>query len=460
LTDFNYFRKMSIELQLILAILSGIAVLLFLIIQLKLNPFLSLLIASIWIGLLGGIEPSEIGGVITKGMGDTLGFVATIVGLGTIFGAILEHTGGASQLSQFLLKKTGEKKARLAMLASGFIVSIPVFFDVAFIILFPVIRAISNKTKKPLLAYALPLLTGIAITHSFIPPTPGPVAVADILKVDLGWMIGIGVIVGIPVALIVGLLISRRFSFFTSIDQDIVEVDMQPKEATHNLVFLTNLAIGLPILLMVLQAVFKTLVQDNIIDSFVGYELIIFIGHPFTALLIATLFALYMLGKTAGFDRSKLSKITSDALAPAGTIILITGAGGVLKQMLITTGIGQMIADSIASSPSSILFLAYGVAALVRIFQGSATISMITGAGIVAPVIAILPEITLFDRTLFALAIAAGSVIASHVNDSGFWLVNRFLQHDVRETLRSWTIISTIISITSFLLILLISYVF
>jgi Gnt-I system low-affinity gluconate transporter len=450
---------MSQELVLILTIASGISVLLLLIIRFRLNAFLALLIASIWIGLFSGITPSEIGSVISKGMGDTLGFVATIVGLGSIFGAILEHSGGARQLSTFMLKKTGESKARLAMMLSGFVVAIPVFFDVAFIILFPVIQAIAQKTRKPLLCYAMPLLTGIAITHSFIPPTPGPVAVADILKVDLGWMIGLGVVVGLPVAVLCGLWLTRYFSFSTTIDHEIAQVTMEPQANGINLVAVTNWAITLPLLLMVMQAIFNTLRNTGMIEPFPGFELILFIGHPFSALIIATLFAIYFLGRKAGLDQEKLTKISGEALGPAGIIILITGAGGVLKQMLITTGIGTMIADQVAGSPTSFILLAYAIAALVRILQGSATISMITGAGIIGPVLSTLGDVGMADRTLLALAIAAGSVIASHVNDSGFWLVNRYLKHDVVETLRSWTIVSTIISICSILIILLISLV-
>jgi gluconate transporter len=449
---------MSQELILIFSVLSGIAVLLLLIIRLKINAFLSLMLASIWIALLGGIPPDEIGNVIAKGMGDTLGFVATIVGLGSIFGAILEHTGGAHQLSNYLLKKIGEPKARLAMLISGFVVAIPVFFDVAFIILFPVIHAISKKTGKPILTYAMPLLAGIALTHSFIPPTPGPVAVADILKVDLGWMILLGVAIGLPAAIIGGLFVTRFFVFPTSIDQE-KQVEPVETEDASNLVFVTHLAILLPLLLMVIQAVLKTLVSSNMMEAFVGYEFILFIGHPFSALLIATFFAIYVLGRKAKLNQSQLSKIAGDALGPAGIIILITGAGGVLKQTLISTGIGSMIAEGIASNPEYLLFLAYGVASLVRILQGSATIAMITGAGIIGPVIEILPELSMIDKTLLALAIAAGSMIASHVNDSGFWLVNRYLKHDVTETLRSWTIVSTLVSLTSFGLLFLASLI-
>ena len=451
---------MSSEIQLLLTVLSGITILLLLIIKVRLNAFISLLIASIWIGLLAGIAPIEMMDVISKGMGDTLAFVATIVGLGTIFGAILEHTGGAKQLSHYLVRKTGDRKARWAILFSGFIVSIPVFFDVAFIILFPVIKALSQKLKKPMLYFALPLITGIALTHSFIPPTPGPVAVADILNVDLGWMIMLGIPVAIPVAIICGIFISRKLSFFTKDDQSIGEDLSVQDEQQSNLVFVTHFAILLPLILMVLNALLKTLLAENLIDSFPGVDYIIMIGHPFSALILATLFALYFLGRKVGLKRDDLFKISNDALAPAGTIILITGAGGVLKQTLISTDVGTMIAHHMEGSSGSLLFLAFVVSAIVRILQGSATIAMITGAGIVGPVLAFSPEIAMFDKTLIALSIAAGSIIASHVNDSGFWIINRFLKHEVTETLRSMTILSTAISITAFAVLYIISLVF
>ena len=439
----------------LLAITSGIALLLILIIRIRLNAFLSLLIASIWIGLFSGIQPTEIIDTISKGMGDTLAFVATIVGLGTLFGAILEHSGGARHLAEFLVRKTGEKKSRLAMMLSGFFVAIPVFFDVAFIILFPVIQALSKKLKKSILYYALPLLAGIAITHSFIPPTPGPVAVADILKVDLGWMILLGVPIGIPVAIFSGLYVSKYLTDNVPYQEDFEET--APKKP-GGIVLLTHVAILIPLMLMVISAVIKTLLQEAVIADSIWVNAIIFIGHPFSALILATLFSIYFLGKRSGLTRDQLFEISNKSLAPAGAIILITGAGGVLKQMLITTGIGTMIAENISGSSYSVLLLAYVVASLVRILQGSATIAMITGAGIVAPVIEMIPDSTMIDKTLLALAIAAGSITVSHVNDSGFWIVNRFLKQEVTATLRSWTILSTVISVSSFLLILVISF--
>ncbi len=439
----------------LLAITSGITLLLFLIIRFKFNAFLSLLIASIWIGLVAGISPDEIAVTIGKGMGDTLGFVATIVGLGAIFGALLEHSGGAEQLAHYLLKKTGEAKAKLALLVTGFLVSIPVFFDVAIIILIPIIRALSHRTKKSVLFFALPLMAGIGVTHSFIPPTPGPVAVADILGVELGWMILIGAIVGLPTAIICGLFISSYLSRNSVyVEQETEHLELN--NADH-LAVTTIFAILLPLILMIGSAVMKTLVDGGTLESNYLIEIVLLVGHPFGALIIATGFAMYFLGTRIGLDRDQLFKISDKSLAPAGTIILITGAGGVLKQMLITTGIGNLIAEAIAASSISTLFLAFALTGLVRALQGSATIAMITGAGIMAPVLSLLPDLTMIDKTLVALSIASGSVMASHVNDSGFWLVNRYLEQSVTETLRSWTVLSTCIAIVGFLMILIVS---
>jgi Gnt-I system low-affinity gluconate transporter len=441
------------ELQLIFAIISGIALLLFLIIKLKLNAFLSLLTASIWVGLWGGLSPAVIIQSISKGMGDTLAFVATIVGLGAIFGAILEHSGGAQALAKFLLKKGGETKSRLALLVTGFIVSIPVFFDVGIIILFPLVKALANRVKKNVLAFALPLLTGLAVTHSFIPPTPGPVAVADILKVDLGYAIVVGLIIGLPVALICGLWFSKY------ITPDEVTNFEDEQEMTEDydtsLVKLIFLILGLPIGLILVGSLFNTLALEGIIEQSKWVEILAFVGHPFVSLLLATLLALYFLGTKRGLSRQELFDVSNRSLSPAGSIILITGAGGVLKQMMISTGIGEMIATSMQNSSFSIVLLAYLVSALVRIMQGSATVAMLTAAGIVAAVI-IDMDLAMIDKTLIMMAIASGSIILSHVNDSGFWLVNRYLNQSVQQTLKAWTIQSTMISVTSFTLIFLI----
>lgn len=440
------------NLQLYLAIISGVALLLFLIMKWKLNAFLSLLFSSIWVGLIGGLGTDEIINSISKGMGDTLAFVATIVGLGAIFGALLEHSGGAQALAKYLLKKGGESRSRLALLTTGFIVSIPVFFDVGIIILMPMVKALAKKSNRHVLYYALPLLVGLGITHSFIPPTPGPVAVADILKVDLGYAIIVGSIVGIPIALICGLLVSKKL-----VPQDEpVEVDDNPEEVSvpvdSQLVHTIMWILGLPIFLILIGSLLKTLANEEIIAQSQFIDLLGFIGHPFVSLLIGTLLALYFLGIKKGVGKDDLFKVTNNSLAPAGSIILITGAGGVLKTVMINTGIGDIIAQGMLNTSFSVLLLAYLVTVLVRIMQGSATVAMLTGAGIVA---AVLPGIDLSmpEKTFIMMAIAAGSIVLSHVNDSGFWLVNRMLNQSVQQTLKSWTILSTVISVTSFALI-------
>lgn len=444
------------EAQLILAIVSGIAILLFLIIRLKLNAFLSLLLASIWVGLVGGLPTDQVIGSISKGMGDTLAFVATIVGLGAIFGAILEHSGGAQALAKYLLKKGGEARSRLALLVTGFIVSIPVFFDVGIIILFPIVKALAKKSGRNVLLYALPLLTGLAVTHSFIPPTPGPVAVADILQVDIGYAIVVGAVVGLPVALICGLVLSK---FITPNDAVTVEIQEEvDTEFDPSLVKTIFMVLGLPIGFILLGSLLKTLALEGAISDSLVVEIAGFIGHPFVSLIIGTLLALYYLGTKRGATKQELFEVANRSLGPAGSIILITGAGGVLKQMMINTGIGDMIGTAMEDGSFSILLLAYLVAVLVRIMQGSATVAMLTAAGIVAAVIPGM-GLSMLDKTFIMMAIAAGSVILSHVNDSGFWLVNRYLDHTVQQTLRSWTIQSSMISVSSFIIIFLLSLV-
>lgn len=443
-------------LQLSLAILSSIAVLLFLIIKLRINAFLSLLTASIWIGITAGMPITAISGAIIEGMGKTLGFVATIVGLGAIFGAILEHSGGAKSLARYLIKKFGTDRAPLAMVLTGFIVAIPVFFDVAFIILIPVLYALTRQTKKSLLLYAIPLLTGLAITHSFIPPTPGPIAVADIIGADLGWVILFGFMVGIPAA-IVGLLFGRYIG--TSIHVEVpttIEIEEHKNQNLDGLIGLMIAIIALPIVLILGSTVSQAMIKSGTLAQSTLTDIIQFLGHPILSLLLSTFIALYFLGTRRGLSQKQLSEISMKALAPAGAIILITGAGGVYKQMLSNTGAGQMIGNALADLNSSYVILAFLIAALVRVAQGSATVAMITAAGIVAPLVESI-NLGMPQKALLVLAVASGATILSHVNDSGFWLVSRYLGLSEQNTFRSWTVLTTLISLSGLLMILLLS---
>ncbi|TBW29168.1 GntP family permease [Gramella sp. KN1008] len=446
------------DISLLFAVLIGIALLLFLILRLKIQAFLALLIVCIVVGLMAGLPALEIMETMKEGMGSTLGFVATVVGLGALFGGILEQSGGAKELAVHILSRTGDKRASWAMMLTGFAVAIPVFFDVAFIILVPVAYALSKRTGKSLLLYALPLLAGLAITHAFIPPTPGPIAVADILGADLGWVILFGFIAGLPAAIIGGPLYARYISkrifieagHFTDGKED--EIENPPSAG------LIILIIFVPIFLIVLSTIINSpfLAQTNIPPGVL--DVISLLGHPFTALIIANLLAWYFIGVRRGMGKDFLLKVGTSSFQAAGIIILLTGAGGAFKQILIATGAGEMIAGGLNNSFFNPLLFGYITALLIRILQGSATVAMITAAGITAPVIAeagySMPHIA-----LIVIAIAAGASSFSHVNDSGFWLVGQYLGLTEKQTFASWTVMTCIISVVGLLVSLLLWYI-
>ncbi|MFY9150950.1 MAG: gluconate:H+ symporter [Prolixibacteraceae bacterium] len=438
-------------------VIFAVVFLLVLVLKYKINAFIALLLTSMFVGIATGMPLKSILESIQKGMGGTLGFVATVVGLGAIFGQMLESSGGAESMARYLVKKFGEKRAPFAMVLTGFFVGIPVFLDVGFIILVPIIYALSRDTKKSVLYYGIPLLAGLAVTHSFIPPTPGPVAVAEIIHAELGYVILWGFILGLPVAILAGPVfgryISKKIIVFPPENFEPVSEEKQQNLPAFGLIISI---IAIPLFLILLATVTDVLVKKEIISVGRIPEIIGFIGHPFTALTFATLVAIYFLGIKKGFDKKEILDLSTKALGPAGIIILITGAGGVLKQILVDSGIGKMMADSIADSSFPPVLLAWTLAAVVRVTQGSATVAMITAAGIMAPVLAAF-NLSPTHTALVVIAIASGATLLSHVNDSGFWLVGKYFGMNEKQTLQSWTIMETIISVSGLALTLLVS---
>ena len=436
------------EIGILLAVLLGIVVLLALILGFKLPAFISLLIASIVAGIAAGLDAGEVMDTVKNGMASTLGFVATVVGLGAMFGAILEHSGGAKSIANYLINKLGEERAPMSMVITGFVVAIPVFFDVAFIILVPVIYALQKRTGKSLLLYAIPLLAGLAITHAFIPPTPGPVAVADIIQADLGWVILLGILAGIPTAICSGLLFGKYIGKEIYID---APMSVEGEQVAEDLppIGMIIAIIAVPIVLIL----FSTFTTSGLISLPEGIitEVVGIIGHPFGALIIANLLVWYLLGLRRGFAPKTLLNISSKSMETAGTIILLTGAGGVFKQVLVDTGAGKMIAESLNELGFPLIVFAFLAAVLIRIIQGSATVAMITAAGLVAPLISI-DAMSAGQLAAIVIAIAAGASTFSHVNDSGFWLVKQYLGLDEKQTFRSWTMMTTILSLTGFVM--------
>lgn len=444
---------------LLLIVVSAVVFLLFLVLKLKLNAFIALLITSMFVGVATGMPLANILDSIQKGMGGTLGFVATVVGLGAIFGQMLESSGGAESMAHYLVKKFGEKRAPFAMVLTGFFVGIPVFLDVGFIILVPIVYALSRDTKKSVLYYGIPLLAGLAVTHSFIPPTPGPVAVADIIKAELGYVILWGFILGLPVAILAGPVfgryISKRIVVFPP--ENSIPENPEAKENLPKFGLIISI-IAIPLFLILLATVSDVLVKKQFLSAGLIPDIIGFIGHPFSALTLATLVAIYFLGIRKGFKKQEILDLSTKALGPAGIIILITGAGGVLKQILVDSGIGKMMAESIADSSLPPVLLAWTLAAIVRVTQGSATVAMITAAGIMAPVLEVF-NLSANHLALVVLAIASGATLLSHVNDSGFWLVGKYFGMTEKQTLQSWTIMETIIAISGLILTLIVSLI-
>ncbi|MFW6289819.1 MAG: gluconate:H+ symporter [Mariniphaga sp.] len=446
---------------LVFIVISAVALLLFMVLKLKISAFVSLLITAIYVGIAAGMPLQGVIGAIQEGMAGTLGFVATVVGLGAIFGQMLESSGGAESLAHYLVKKFGKDNASWAMVITGFIVAIPVFLDVGFIILVPIVYALSRDTKRSLLYYAIPLLAGLAVTHSFIPPTPGPVAVADIINAQLGWVILLGVILGFPTAVIAGPIfgkyISKKIHLEPPFEYQKPAQEVDPNN--HPPFRMIAIIISIPLLLILVNTFTALAVSKEVVPKSIVTDALEFIGHPFSALIIATLVASYFLGIKRGMSKQKILDLSTKALGPAGIIILITGAGGVLKQVLVDSGIGQIMAESMANSALPPILLAWILAAVVRVTQGSATVAMITAAGIIAPVIS---EFGLNDpqRALVVIAIASGATLLSHVNDSGFWLVGKYLGMNEKQTLQSWTVMESIIAFCGLAFTLLASLVF
>ncbi|WP_033323661.1 GntP family permease [Streptomyces yerevanensis] len=446
----------------------GIVLLLVLIIKVRLQPFVALLAVSIAVGLAAGLSVTELFGTVQRsdavsliesGMGGTLGHVAIIIGLGTMLGAVLEVSGGAEVLASRLLGLFGEKRAPLAMGLTGLIFGIPVFFDVGIFVLAPIVYAAAKRGGKSIVLYAMPLLAGLSMTHAFLPPHPGPVAAAGLLKVDLGWVILMGIVCGIPAVLAAwawSAWIGSRL--FVPVPQDMVEAADEAKSALAEeqrkdgvtppekpvplgVVFAI---IGTP-LLLILLATFSSIA----FDPSTGRSVIEFFGHPFVALTIALLLAYYLLGIRRGWSRKSLETVSTASLKPVGNILLVVGAGGIFGAVLKGSGVAQALSDTFNDVGLPVLVLSYLISLVLRVAQGSATVAIVTTAGIVAPLLSEGDHSQAFIA-LVIMAISAGSIFASHVNDGGFWIVAKYFGLSERDTLKTWTVLESVLSVAGF----------
>ncbi|UOR11521.1 GntP family permease [Halobacillus amylolyticus] len=444
---------------LILLAAFGVALLLFLVIRVKLQAFIALIVVSYVIGLLAGMSPAEIFTAVQDGMGGTVGEIAVIIGIGAMFGEILKVSGGAERLAMTLMNKFGEKRVNWALVLTGFIISIPVFLDVAFVILVPILYSLAQKTGKSLLFYGIPLLAGLAVTHSFVPPTPGPIAVASLLGANIGWVILFGLLAGIPAAIIAGPVFGTYISKKIHVEVPTVMLKNMAEEAKdkkYDKELPSFGMIAVLILLPLFLILLNTFAGVLLAEGSTLRTIVTFIGNPGVALTITALLTFYLLGTRRGYSKEEIQDIATKSLEPAGIIILITGAGGVFGQVLVETGIGDVLANTMSDLNMPILVFAFLVASAVRIAQGSATVAMVTAASLIAPVIDTL-GIEGPMLALLVITIASGATIASHVNDSGFWMVSRFFGMSEKDTLKSWTVMETIIAFIGFGVSLIIS---
>ena len=437
--------------RLLIAAAVGIIVLLLLIIKFKLHPVISMMIAAIIIGVGAGMPLTMISSTVEKGVGKTLQGIALLVGLGSMFGGILEVSGGAQRIAQTLIDKLGQKKAGVALGITGLVIGTTVFFEAGVVVLIPLAFSVAKQTKKSTLYYAIPLLAGLASGYAFVPPSAGSVLVADSLGVNLGVMIMVGVPTALICMVVAGVIWGRFIGdkVFIKLPVNVQEIKEDSKELPP-----FGLVLGvilIPLVLILISTISKYLpIPANI------QNVLAFIGKPFLALTIATLAAMYFLGIRRGYTGEQLKKILDHSLRPVGMILLVIASGGVIRWMLQDSGLGEIIGPALEKSGMPLIIVAFLIALLVRASVGSSMVAMTMASGIMATMPAVMATSMLY-RAAMCCAIWGGATALSHVNDAGFWLVGTFLEIDEKTTLKSWTVMETLIGVTSLIVSLIIS---
>lgn len=416
----------------------------------KWHAFISLTVAGIFLALMSGLQPDKIVTAYESGVGDVLGHLVGILALGTILGKLMSDSGAGMQISDYLIKLLGHKKLPWAMMLSGFIIGIPVFFEVGIVILVPLVISIHKTTKTNILLIAIPLMAGLSIVHGIVPPHPGAMTAIGIYEANLGKVLLYSLIIALPTAIIAGPLFGKFISKRVIPENEPNIIKVNNKTSSLPSVKVSFFVIVLPVLLMLF----------SIITPYLGdipkllEKSLLFIGSPVIALLISCFAAFYLLGFKQGMNKNVIKDLVDECILPVGSIILIIGAGGGFKEILIETGVGETIAQMTENLSLSPLLLAFLVAGLIRVATGSATVALTTAAGIVSPIIQNLSGVNL---ELLVIATGAGSLMLSHVNDAGFWMVKEYLGLSVKETFKTWTVMETLLSVIAFGLAMLVN---
>ncbi len=429
----------------------GVALVVLLITWLRQPAFIALLVGSVVVGLAARMPLADIPRAFQQGVGDTLGFVALVIGLGTVIGKLLAESGGAVVVSRALVSALGERRLDIALLLSGFLIGLPVFFQVGLVLLAPVLFTVMRQTGLSVIRLGIPLVAGLSAAHGLVPPHPGPLAAIERLGADTGRTLFYSLIVSLPVALFAGTLVGRLASGRIHVEAGAM-ADQFTGHTTATRVpslAVTVLTILTPVLLMLMAALAQATMPEGPARRWV-----VFAGSPLMAMLLATLLALYTFGRACGFDRTRVLQFAEESLPPIAGVLLVVGAGGGFGRVLVASGVDRAIAQVVGGFELSPLVLGWVIAALLRLAVGSATVSVVTSASIMAPMIATMPNV---NKDLLVVSIGAGSLIASHVNDGGFWLVKEYLNMSVQETLATWTVLETVVSIAGLAGVLLLA---
>lgn len=442
---------------------AAVALLLLLIIRFKVHAFVALVLVSFLTALATKIAPADVVTTMTDGFGSTLASVALLVGLGAMIGRLLEVTGGAQVLADTLIARFGEHRAPLALGVASLLFGFPIFFDAGLVVMLPIIFSVARRFGGSVLRYAFPAAGAFAVMHAFVPPHPGPVAAAELVGADMGMLLVVGLLIGLPTwylaSYLYGLWAGSRYMVEVP---DLLSGGPSTPEAKGGRLPSFGLVLTillLPMVLIFIDTGLNTLSTIGTVDGDATWVAALrIIGKTPIALLITTLFAMVVLGWR---NRSKadVETILNDALGPVCAIILITGAGGMFGGVLRASGIGQALASTLETTGLPVIIAAFVVSAALRVAQGSATVALTTAAGLMAPTIEATSGLSSIDLTLIVIAIAGGATVLSHVNDSGFWLVGRFLGMDEKTTLKTWTVMETLIGVIGFVFAFLLSLV-
>lgn len=439
---------------LLISALVAVVGLVLLIAVVKLNPFISLFLASLSLAVAAGMPLHAIAHSFEAGVGGTLGHIAIVVALGTMLGKMMAESGGAAQIAHTLIKLFGEKNVHWAMVVIGLIIGLPAFFEVGFVLLIPIAYTVARRTKTSLVLVALPMVAGLSVVHGLVPPHPAALLAVTIYKADVGRTIFYALLVGIPTAVIAGPLYAKLIAPHVDLA---IENPMAAEFVDHGDeqslpgFWLTLLTILLPVFLMLLGSWADAISPPKSALN----EWLRLIGNDSIALLIGVLFSFFTLGRMRGFTRETILRFSNECLAPTATITLLVGAGGGFGRILQDSGVSNAIIAVAMHSHIPLLFLAWLLAALMRLATGSATVAMTTAAGIVAPIAL---HSTGVHPELLAIATGAGSLIFSHVNDGGFWLVKEYFNMSIGQTIKTWSVCETIISVTALVLTIALSF--